>query len=183
MKISPLFAALTKPSPISEDSRVLSKRNNIFHAETSRTSYSSSQTAITNSLSNHTHHNPKPTQMEHYIRLLTTQLTTYTSQGGHLHITQREATRKIVADTDAYLCSIGLIQHAVYDMVVAQVAVVFRRHLRYARWCLVVWGRRFIMDSRCATCKERPKITFNVAAFANPFRRCGAGHVVGLDGP
>lgn len=49
------------------------------------------------------------------------------------------------------------------------------RHLRYARWCLVVWGRRFIMDSRCATCKERPKIAFNVAAFANPFRCCGAG--------
>lgn len=64
--------------------------------------------------------------MEHYIRLLTTQLTTYTSQGGHLHITQREATRKIVDNTDAYLCSIGLIQHAAYDVVVAQVAVVFR---------------------------------------------------------
>lgn len=63
--------------------------------------------------------------MEHYIRLLTTQLTTYTTQGGHLHITQREATRKIIANADAYLRSIGLNQHAAYDAVVAQVAAVF----------------------------------------------------------
>ncbi|KAH0611706.1 uncharacterized protein H6S33_010971 [Morchella sextelata] len=69
---------------------------------------------------------PSPITMAHYIHLLTTQLTKYTSQGGHLHITQREATRKIIADADAYMASIGLRQHATYEVVVEQIAIIFR---------------------------------------------------------